>query len=76
MLEKNPFEDSTNFKIDPSSILVNSGTNVFGSKNTRTVDARDLYGNARPGPAGTNSDIGYGIATDTNNNPPKKTEKL
>jgi len=68
MLEKNPFEDSTNFKIDPSSILVNSGTNVFGSKNTRSVDARDLYGNARPGPAGTNSDIGavesvFGIAS-------------
>jgi hypothetical protein len=68
MLEKNPFEDSTNFKIDPSSILVNSGTNVFGAKNTRSVDARDLYGNARPGPAGTNSDIGavesvFGIAS-------------
>jgi fibronectin type 3 domain-containing protein len=68
MLEKNPFEDSTNFKIDPSSILVNSGTNVFGSKNTRSIDAKDLYGNARPGPAGTNSDIGavesvFGIAS-------------
>ena len=67
-IEKNPFEDSTNFKIDPSTNLINSGTNVFGSKNTRSVDAKDLYGNARPGPAGTNSDIGavesvFGIAS-------------
>jgi fibronectin type 3 domain-containing protein len=68
MLEKSPFEDSTNFKIDPSTNLINSGTNVFGSKNTRSIDAKDLYGNARPGPAGTNSDIGavesvFGIAS-------------
>jgi hypothetical protein len=68
MIEKNPFEDSTKFTINPSTNLINSGTNVFGSKNTRPVDVRDLYGNARPGPTGTNSDIGavesvFGIAS-------------
>ena len=68
LLEKSPFEDSTKFTIDPSTNIINSGTNVFGSKNTRAIDAKDLYGNARPGPAGTNSDIGavesvFGIAS-------------
>lgn len=68
LLDKLPFDDSTKFTINPSSNLINSGTNVFGSKNTRSIDARDLYGNARPGPAGTNSDIGavesvFGIAS-------------
>lgn len=68
LLEKSPFEDSTKFTIDPSTNIINSGTNVFGSKNTRAIDPKDLYGNARPGPAGTNSDIGavesvFGIAS-------------
>ena len=68
LLEKSPFEDSTKFTINPSTNIINSGTNVFGSKNTRAIDAKDLYGNARPGPAGTNSDIGavesvFGIAS-------------
>lgn len=68
ILDRSPFDDSTKFTIDPSTNIINSGTNVFGSKNTRSIDARDLYGNARPGPAGTNSDIGavesvFGIAS-------------
>ena len=67
-IASNVFEDSTLFTIDPSSVLVNSGTNTFGTKGTKTVDSKDFYGNARPGPAGTNSDIGavessFGIAS-------------
>lgn len=54
----NLFTDTTLFTIDPSSILINSGTNTFGTKGTKTIDSKDIYGNPRPGPAGTNSDIG------------------
>jgi len=58
ILNRSPFDDSTKFTINPSTSMINTGTNVFGSKNTVSVEARDLYGNARPGPVGTNSDIG------------------
>jgi len=57
-ITSNIFEDSTVFTIDPSSALINSGTNTFGTIGTKSVDATDIYGSARPGPAGTNSDIG------------------
>ncbi len=67
-ITSNIFEDSTLFTIDPSSILVNSGTNTFGTIGGKTVGATDIYGNSRPGPTGTNSDIGavesiYGFAS-------------
>ena len=67
-ISSNVFEDSTLFTIDPSSVLINSGINSFGSKGTKTVDSKDFYNNSRPGPAGTNSDIGavessFGIAS-------------
>jgi hypothetical protein len=67
-ISSNVFEDSTLFTIDPSSVLINSGINSFGSKGTKTIDSKDFYNNSRPGPAGTNSDIGavessFGIAS-------------
>jgi hypothetical protein len=52
------FSDSVKLILDPSSNLINSGANVFGKTNTLTVPVKDIYGNARPLPAGTNSDIG------------------
>ena len=58
LISKNIFEDSTLFTLDPSSNLINSGTNTFGTSGSKSVPSLDLYGNARPGPAGTNSDIG------------------
>ncbi len=68
LLNKNIFEDSLKLTIDPSSNLINSGINSFGTKGTKSVDSKDVYGNSRPGPAGTNSDIGavessFGIAS-------------
>ena len=67
-INSNIFEDSTLFTLNPSSTLINSGTNTFGTIGTKTFDAVDVYGNSRPGPAGTNSDIGavesiYGVAS-------------
>ena len=52
------FSDSVKLILDPSSNLINSGSNVFGKTNSLTVPVKDIYGNARPLPAGTNSDIG------------------
>ncbi len=52
------FADTTNFILSPTSKLINSGTNTFGSNNGQAVPSKDIYGNNRPGPAGTNSDIG------------------
>jgi hypothetical protein len=52
------FEDSTNLKLAPSSPLINAGKNQFGLNNTKTVSSTDIYGTSRPGPSGTNSDIG------------------
>jgi hypothetical protein len=67
-ITSNIFEDSTLFTLDPSSFLINSGTNTFGTIGTKSVYAVDIYGSSRPGPAGTNSDIGavesiFGIAS-------------
>jgi len=58
VISKNIFNDSTLYTLDPSSDLINSGTNTFGTKGTKSVPALDLYGNTRPGPASSNSDIG------------------
>ncbi len=52
------FSDTVKLILDPSSNLINSGTSVFGKANTLSVPVKDIYGNARPLPAGSNVDIG------------------
>lgn len=52
------FTDTISFNLSPNSRLINSGINSFGNSNNQTVLSKDIYGNSRPSPSGTNSDIG------------------
>lgn len=59
LFDVNPnFEDTVSFKLAPSSNLINSGLNYSGLYNTVSISNTDVYGNSRPGPSGSNSDIG------------------
>ncbi|MEY3152717.1 MAG: hypothetical protein RLZZ333_1314 [Bacteroidota bacterium] len=53
------FADSTNLlTLDPSSDLINAGKNKYGTNESSTVSAKDIYGTSRPSPTGSNTDIG------------------
>ena len=59
LVASNPyFGDTLTLALDPSSSLINAGTNTFGTNGSSTVTSKDIYGNNRPTPAGTNADIG------------------
>jgi len=52
------FSDTVQLTLDPSSPLINSGTNKFGTNNSQDVSTKDLYGNTRPSAVEKNADIG------------------
>jgi len=39
-------------------ILINAGKNKYGTNESSTVSAKDIYGTSRPSPTGSNTDIG------------------
>ncbi|MEI8142414.1 MAG: FG-GAP-like repeat-containing protein [Chitinophagia bacterium] len=57
--DKDPnFEDSVKFTLSSSSNLINSGSNFTGLNKNVAIPSTDFFGNSRPGPSGSNADIG------------------